>query len=157
MQTNPLSYDRPLGEAIFKEIIIGNLWWEPWSSGYGRWLMLEKLWVRIPAPYTGWIWHLFTLICCKHCIVCLKRPRINEKEAGACPFKKIIGNLRISPPPHHLPPPTHTSAFSRFRKNLIGRKTIYRSADWNILTCTFALLDCVKARKTILNMHKLFL
>ena len=29
----------------------------------------------------------FTLICCKNCIVCLKRPKINEKEAGVGPFK----------------------------------------------------------------------
>ena len=26
---------------------------EPWSSGYGWQLMLERSWVRIPAPYTG--------------------------------------------------------------------------------------------------------
>ena len=32
--------------------------------------------------------HFFTLICCKNCIVCLKRPKINEKEAGVGPFKK---------------------------------------------------------------------
>ena len=25
--------------------------------------------------------HFFTLICCKNCIVCLKRLKINEKEA----------------------------------------------------------------------------
>ena len=31
--------------------------------------------------------HFFTLICCKNCInVCLKRPKINEKEAGVGPF-----------------------------------------------------------------------
>ena len=30
----------------------------------------------------------FTLICCKNCIVCLKRPKINEKEAGVGPFLK---------------------------------------------------------------------
>ena len=32
--------------------------------------------------------HFFTLICCKNCIVSLKRPKINEKEAGVGPFKK---------------------------------------------------------------------
>ena len=32
--------------------------------------------------------HIFTLICCKNCIVCLKRPKINENEAGVGPFKK---------------------------------------------------------------------
>ena len=26
--------------------------------------------------------HFFTYICCKNCIVCLKRPKINKKEAG---------------------------------------------------------------------------
>ena len=30
----------------------------------------------------------FTLICCKNCIVCFKRPKINKKEAGVGPFKK---------------------------------------------------------------------
>ena len=34
----------------------------------------------------------FTLICCNNCIVCLKRPKINEKEAGVCPiFLKKLG------------------------------------------------------------------
>ena len=32
--------------------------------------------------------HFFTYICCKNCNVCLKRPKINEKEAGVGPFKK---------------------------------------------------------------------
>ena len=30
--------------------------------------------------------HFFTCICCKNGIVCLNRPKINEKEAGVCPF-----------------------------------------------------------------------
>ena len=32
--------------------------------------------------------HFFTLICCKNSIVCLKRPKINEKEAEVGPFLK---------------------------------------------------------------------
>ena len=32
--------------------------------------------------------HFFTYICCKNCNVCLKRLKINEKEAGVGPFKK---------------------------------------------------------------------
>ena len=32
--------------------------------------------------------HFFALICCKNCIVCLKRLKIKEKEAGVGPFKK---------------------------------------------------------------------
>ena len=46
--------------------------------------MFGRLWVRIPA-HDG---HSFTLICCKNCSVCLKRPKINEKEAGVGTFKK---------------------------------------------------------------------
>ena len=30
----------------------------------------------------------FTLICCKNCMVCKKRLKINEKEAGVGPLKK---------------------------------------------------------------------
>ena len=37
--------------------------------------------------------HFFTLICCKNCIVCLKRPKINEKDAGVGPFKKQCTHL----------------------------------------------------------------
>ena len=40
---------------------------EPWSSGYGRWLMSWRLLVRIPATYTGWTF--FTYICCKNCLM----------------------------------------------------------------------------------------
>ena len=57
---------------------------EPWSSGYGWRLMFQMLWVQIPTPYTGWTF--FTLISCKNCIVCLKRPKINVKDAGVGSF-----------------------------------------------------------------------
>ena len=62
-----------------------------WSSGYGWWLMFVRSWARIPAPYTGW--SFFTLICFINCNnVCLKRPKINEKEAVVSPFfeKKLV-------------------------------------------------------------------
>ena len=60
---------------------------EPWFSGYEWRLMFQRLWVWILAPYTGWIFgHFFTCICCKNCIVCLKRPKIKRKEAGVGPF-----------------------------------------------------------------------
>ena len=62
---------------------------EPWSSDYGRRLVFQRSWVWILSLYTGWTWHFYTLICCKNCNnVCLKRPKINEKEAGVGPFKK---------------------------------------------------------------------
>ena len=35
--------------------------------------------------------HFFTYICCKNCNVCLKRPKINEKEAGVGPFFNYRG------------------------------------------------------------------
>ena len=61
-------------------------------GGYERRLMFKRSWVRIPASYTGWTWHFFTLICCKK-VVCLKRLKINGKEAGVGPFFKwsIVG------------------------------------------------------------------
>ena len=35
--------------------------------------------------------HLFTLICYKNCIVCFKRPKINEKRPELAHFKKNKG------------------------------------------------------------------
>ena len=36
----------------------------------------------------------FTIICCKICITCLKRQKINEKEAEDGPFlKKLLNGL----------------------------------------------------------------
>ena len=64
-----------------------NFWRQPWSSGYGKRLTFQRSWVRIQALYTGWT--KFTFICCKNCNdVCLKRPKINEKEAGVGPCLK---------------------------------------------------------------------
>ena len=45
------------------------------------------LWVRIPATYTGYFFHFNFLL---NCIVCLIRPKINEKEAGVGPFFKNV-------------------------------------------------------------------
>ena len=55
---------------------------EPWSSGLGR----PKVVGSNPSD-TYWMdMTFFTLICFKNCIVCLKRPKINKKEAGVGPF-----------------------------------------------------------------------
>ena len=63
-----------------------------WSSGYGWRRMFKRSWYRIPVPYIGWTFgHFFILICSKNC---LKRPKINDKEAGVGPFKKTILSLR---------------------------------------------------------------
>ena len=61
---------------------------EPWSRGYGRWLMFRRSWVQIPVLHTGWTWIFFILICCKKCVVCLERPTINEKRQGMAHFFK---------------------------------------------------------------------
>ena len=34
--------------------------------------------------------HFFTLICCKNCIVCFNRPKINEKRPGLAHFLKKV-------------------------------------------------------------------
>ena len=59
---------------------------EAWSSGYPRRLAFKSLWVRIPAPDTGWTF--FTLYYCKNCNVCLKKTENKWKEAGSGPLKK---------------------------------------------------------------------
>ena len=50
--------------------------------------MLKRSWVRIPAPYTGWTF--FTFNCCENCNVLFEKTKINEKEAGYGPLKKIF-------------------------------------------------------------------
>ena len=70
---------------------------QPWSSGYRMKLTIWSLWVQIPAPYVGWTWHIFTLICCKKLYGLLektenKRKRgrgwtIFEKNQGPAGFK----------------------------------------------------------------------
>ena len=60
----------------------------PLSSGYGRRLMFKRSWVRIPAPYTGWIF--LTLICCKNYIACLKKTENKRKRGRDDPFKETL-------------------------------------------------------------------
>ena len=76
-----------VGLILPRYLIIFFLGREPWSSGYGWRLMFERSWVRIPAPNTGWndiFSHWFVV---KFVFdVCLKRPKINEKEAGCAHF-----------------------------------------------------------------------
>ena len=54
--------------------------------------MFQRLWVQIPAPYTGC--NFFHIpICCKICNVGLKRPKINKKRPGWPILKKLIGSV----------------------------------------------------------------
>ena len=65
---------------------------ESWSSGF-VWEEAHVLKVVGSNPSTLYWMDIFSLICCKNCIqVCLKRPTINEKEAGDGPFKNPILN-----------------------------------------------------------------
>ena len=34
---------------------VWNMVWSPWFSGWGRWLIVNRLWVRTPAPDTRWM------------------------------------------------------------------------------------------------------
>ena len=64
-----------------KDIFSGR---EPWSSGYGRRLIIWKLlWVRIQAVYTGSTF--FTFTCCK-IVMFVWKDEENEKEAGMTHF-----------------------------------------------------------------------
>ena len=36
--------------------------------------------------FKSWCWTFLAMNCCKNCIVCLKRSKINEREAGVSPF-----------------------------------------------------------------------
>ena len=67
-------------------------------------ITFRRSWVRIPVPYTGWTWHFSHWFVVKNCIVCLKRPKINEKEAGIGPFflKKTWGQLYSDPSPNEI-------------------------------------------------------
>ena len=64
-----------------------------WARALVQWLWGEAHVPEVvganPAPFTGWTF--FTFICCKNCNhFCLKRPKINEKEAGVGPsFKRV--------------------------------------------------------------------
>ena len=84
IMTSGAYYSQYKRRAFIKLAIDGR---DPWSSGYGRRLTFQRSWVWIPGPYTGWTRHFFTLICCKNCIVCLKRLKIKEKEAGLAHLK----------------------------------------------------------------------
>ena len=72
---------------IFLKLVL-----EPWSSDHGRRLMFKRLRVK---ESQHWLLdgHFFTRICCKNCIVCLKRAKIYEKDARDVKLKKILSNI----------------------------------------------------------------
>ena len=73
--------------SIYKFIYIGRR--EPWSSGYGKRLASRNR--EFESKHCILDGYYLTLYCCKTCIFCLKRPKINEKEAGVAHYKNLNG------------------------------------------------------------------
>ena len=64
---------------------------EPWSSGYGRQLMIARLWVQILENWMDITF--FTVICCKNYIV-FERDRKKRKRGRGWPI--FLKNLAFS-------------------------------------------------------------
>ena len=60
---------------------------ESWSSGYGKRLMFQRLWVQIPAPYTWWTFFTFFVL---NILLFVWKAKNIQKEAGNCPFLNIL-------------------------------------------------------------------
>ena len=84
------SFSRTINEVFIPSV--GKEIEYVWAGALVQWLLEEthvlKLWVQILAPDTGWTRYFFTLICCKICIVCLKKTENKQKEAEDGPLKK---------------------------------------------------------------------
>ena len=67
------------------------------ASGYGGTHVQEVMCSNPGAIY--WMdMPFFTLICCKNCIVCLKRPKLNQKRPGLADFKNSLQlNCNLTP------------------------------------------------------------
>ena len=59
---------------------------EPWSSGYGRRLMFERLWVWIPALYTWWTFFHIYLLKKLYCL--FEKTKNKQKRGWVGPFSK---------------------------------------------------------------------
>ena len=74
-----------------------------WAGALVQWLWEKTHVLKVVGSNPGAIYWMdmtfFTLICCKNCIACLKRPKINEKEAGDGPLyqkaKQIATRTRV--------------------------------------------------------------
>ena len=63
----------------------------PWSSGYGKRLMFQRLWVRIQALYTGWTWHFSHIFVVKIVMMCVWKDENKLKRGRGWPtLKKVI-------------------------------------------------------------------
>ena len=59
---------------------------EPWSSGYGRRLMIWSSWFRIPATYTGWRFLTLNNLLC----LFVEKTIINKKRPGMAHLKNLF-------------------------------------------------------------------
>ena len=88
----------------------------------------------------------FTLICCKNCIVGLKRPKINEKEAGIGPFfKKRKIKFLIKQGKYNL-------IFKVFPIAISFYKIIWQFLWWNIPRMYFVNIN-LSQLSNVWNLH----
>ena len=55
--------------------------------------MFQRSWVWLLAPFTGWTWHFFTLICCNNCYDFFKKTKNKRKETGVGLIKKSFSKV----------------------------------------------------------------
>ena len=71
------------GDKSYSLITYGR---ELWNSDFEWRLMIKRLWVRVPQPYTWW--NFFTFVCCKNCAFWKDRKSI--KGGRGWPNKNLI-------------------------------------------------------------------
>ena len=60
-------------------------------------IIFERLWVRIPAPYTRWTFFHIDFLYKLYCLFEKTKNKKNEKEAGVGPFLKTTdSNIFVS-------------------------------------------------------------
>ena len=89
-----------------------------------QWLWVTTHYQEVVGSNPGafYRWTFFALICCKNYIVCLKRPKRNEKEAGVGPFKKRLHLMQASSQRQGLPTPRRQPC-TRTRRTATGSPT----------------------------------
>ena len=86
---------------------------EPWSCGYGRRLMFERLWVRIPAPYGQDIFsHWFVV---KIVLFVWKDEKFTKKWPGLAHLKKLTSLLCL--PVHPVSSASARTCTGRWSRN----------------------------------------
>ena len=90
------------GLQLLSPEIWNGTWMCPLSDGKTKWPFWETTNVQeVVGSNPGTVYWMdmafFTMICCENCIVCLKRPKINDKEPRVAHFfKKMTCNIEIT-------------------------------------------------------------